>query len=172
MNKSYLHYIILYCFLLCSCSGNLSSKEKAADERAAVEVNESVEAEEAIPVDELMADADSVWSLPPYTAELLNAIKYFRANNKYKDLDKSQAKQVVIDAVIMKDGSPRDIKVRKYREHDTALNTWGEWQAVPDNEYTREAIRLVQEGKIEAGRDESGNFVNSKWGIIIFFPPQ
>lgn len=99
---------------------------------------------------------DSIWTLPPTTAVLKDAITYFRKNNKYKEWDSSNRKVVILGAITEKDGTLTNLTV--IRGDIEKLN--------------KEAIRLVQEAKIKPAEDYNGNPVRSKWVIAVDFPPK
>lgn len=103
------------------------------------------------------ATIDSL-DLPPYaTATLVNAIEYFRTNNKYKDWDPKNPQGVSISTIVETDGTLTDLTiVRKCNEE--LLN--------------KEALRLIKEAKIEPAKNSSGDNIRSRWSIRVVFPPK
>lgn len=140
-------------FALSTCSQKRTLSQ--SDETIKDELNE-IEATQAKAAN-TPAEEDSIWKIPYYTANLEDAINYFRKNNKYKDWDPKNGKRTLLSAVIEKDGTPTSIIIRK---------TSG------IKELDEEAVRLVGNAKISPAKDENQKPLRSEWFISIPFPPQ
>lgn len=168
MKTSYLFALVAFLLLSLSCKPKTNaSVEVAVADWAEVE-QEITLSDEAIVVDE----DTTIHAMPPYTAHQKDALNYFRQNNRLKDWDPKKAKQVMVKAVIEKDGSLTRPFIYRYRELDPATNEWTTKENWQEDDFTREALRLIQEADIEAGRDKDGNFVRSEWMNVVFFPPK
>lgn len=99
-----------------------------------------------------------VHKMPYYTAELEDAINYFRINNKYKDWQVKDSKTIIIQCVVEKDSTSSGIKILRNGSGNKDL----------DNE----AIRLIKEADILPARDDKGKPIRSIFSIAVHFPPK
>ena len=97
----------------------------------------------------------TIYDLPTNTAELVDAITYFRQNNKFNDRDKNDSKLVVLQGVVEKNGTISDVKILR-----------------PSNitELDDEALRLIKSAKYAPGKNSNGEDVRSKITIPVQFP--
>ena len=98
----------------------------------------------------------AIYKYPIYTASLIDVIKYLRDNNKYSDWNKGNKKQVLISAVIEKDGKAVNVEVKKSSGIE---------------KLDKEAVRLIQNAKYKPASNDRENPVRSNWVIFIDFPP-
>ncbi|MDR2148315.1 MAG: energy transducer TonB [Tannerella sp.] len=119
-------------------------KESVASDLTLSEMNEST-----------VAGDTTVYDAPAGTPELLNAIEYFRQNNQFKDWDKKNAKNVILQGIVEMDSTITRVKILR-----------------PSNvkELDDEALRLIQSGKYAPGKNEQGKDVRSKITISVNFP--
>ena len=104
--------------------------------------------------DEIYMDLNDIKETPT----LPNAKEYFRNNNKYKDWDIKNKKEVVLRYVVEKNGKASNIQVRKSSGNDNLDN---------------EAVRLIEEATFLNGTNLEGNPIRcGNNAIIVFFPPQ
>ena len=89
------------------------------------------------------------------TAELIDAITYFRQNNKFKDWDKNNSKVVILQGVVEKNGTISGVRILR-----------------PSNvkELDDEALRLIKSAKYTPGKNPEGEDVRSKFTIPVYFP--
>lgn len=84
--------------------------------------------------------------------------QYFRNNNRYKDWNINDKKEVVLEYIVEKDGTASNIKIRK-SSNNTDLD--------------EEAIRLIKEAKHLPGTNLQGEYIRCGNTIItVFFPPK
>jgi len=105
---------------------------------------------------------NEVVAVPAIPAQLLKAVEYFRANNKFKDWDPKNPQKVYFKAIVEKDGTLTDLTIVKKCDEES-LN--------------KEAFRLIHDAgangaKIDPGKDANGNPIRSKWMIVVDFPPK
>ena len=92
------------------------------------------------------------------TPTLKEAKQYFRNNNRYKDWDINDKREVVLEFVVEKDGIASNIKI-----HKSSNNT----------DLDREAIRLIKEAEYSPGTNLQGEYIRCGNTIItVFFPPK
>lgn len=101
------------------------------------------------------ADEKDVFNTP----YIKNVKEYFRKNNRYKDWDKNDKREVVVNFSTLKDGSNINVKIRK----SSGV------QKLDD-----EAVRLIQKMKYEEPAiDFDHKPVSVKlMSIVVFFPPK
>lgn len=143
--------------LFMACSGNNSLQRKEIDLKESLSDIEIKNASlDSLPKTGTAED-DSIYTYPAQTAKLIDAIQYFRTHNLYKDWNPADKKQVLISAIIEKDGKPTRIKIR--RSSDI-------------KKLDDEALRLIRKAKINPALDENNKPVRSDWYIFVLFPPQ
>lgn len=121
----------------------------------------------------VVLDEDTtIYATPPTTAEQQDAINYFRNNNRLKDWDPKKGKQIIVKAVIEKDGSLTRPHVSGYLEIDPATGERKRLESWKEDEFTREALRLIKEAHIKPASNERGEPIRSDWGNVVFFPPK
>jgi hypothetical protein len=164
-----LHFFILSAIFLFSVS--CRPKNKASAEVAVADL-EVVEPEIALPdKPEVSKEDTTIYQAPPTTARLENAVDYFRRNNRLKDWDPSKAKELLLKAVIEKDGSPARIRVMMYKEKDASTKEMKIIKDWKEDDFTHEAVRLIEEAEISPALNEQKNPVRSEWWNVIPFPP-
>jgi len=97
----------------------------------------------------------TIYDLPTNTAELVDAITYFRQNNKFKDWDKNDSKLVVLQGVVEKDGTINSVKIMRSSN---------------EKELDDEALRLIKSAKYSPRKNSTGEDVRSKLTIVVEFP--
>ena len=97
----------------------------------------------------------TIYDVPYYTAELQDAINYFRQNNKFKDWDKDNPQKVYLQGVVEINGTINSVRIIR-----------------PSNvkELDDEALRLIKSAKYAPGKDNAGNDIRSKFSVIVPFP--
>ena len=103
----------------------------------------------------VVVEDTTIYETPAGTAELQDAITYFRQNNKFKDWDKNNPKKTYIQGIVEKDGTIRDTRIirsSKIKELDD------------------EAIRLIKSAKYTPGKNKKGEAVRSIFSIAVNFP--
>jgi len=97
----------------------------------------------------------TVYEAPSITAELPDAVEFFRQNNKFKDWDKNNSKVVVLQGIVETNGAISGVRILR-----------------PSNitELDDEALRLIQSAKYTPGKNEKGENVRSKFTIPVSFP--
>lgn len=90
------------------------------------------------------------------SANLDNAISYFRENNKYKDWLANDKKDVLVRGIAEKDSTLNRISIKSCGNKDL----------------DDEAIRLIKNAKISPALNNQGKPVRSQYVIIVHFPPQ
>jgi len=97
----------------------------------------------------------TIYDIPEYTAELLDAVNYFRQNNKFKDWDKDNPQKVYLQGVVEINGTINSVRIIR-----------------PSNvkELDDEALRLIKSAKYAPGKDNAGNDIRSKFSVIVPFP--
>ena len=103
----------------------------------------------------IAASDTTIYGIPSTTAELIDAITYFRQNNKFKDWDKSNSKVVILQGVVEKEGTISGARILR-----------------PANvkELDDEALRLIKSAKYTPGKNAKGEDVRSKFTIPVYFP--
>jgi TonB family C-terminal domain len=102
------------------------------------------------------SNADTtIYDVPYYTAELQDAIDYFRQNNKFKDWDKNNPKKVYLQGVVEINGTINNVRIVR------ASNV---------KELDDESLRLIKSAKYSPGKNDTGEDVRSKFSIIVSFP--
>jgi TonB family protein len=99
-------------------------------------------------------DDTTVYNEPDQTAMLPDAVNYFRQNNKFKDWNANDRKNVVLQGIVEKDGTITNVKIlrsSKVKELDD------------------EALRLIKSAKYAPGEMER-KAVRSKFTIGVPFP--
>ena len=92
------------------------------------------------------------------TPYLDNALEYFIANNKYKDWDPNNKKEVWLGFVVEKNGKASDIKVVK---------------SCGIEELDKEAVRLIKEARHVPGTNNNGEPIRvGDMANVINFPPK
>ena len=101
------------------------------------------------------ANDTTIYEAPSPTAELPDAMTYFRQNNKFKDWDKNNSKVVILQGIVEKNGTISDVRILR-----------------PSNvkELDDEALRLIQSAKYTPGKNPQGEDVRSKFTIPVYFP--
>lgn len=89
------------------------------------------------------------------TAELQDAINYFRNNNKYKDWKEANT-LVVLRGIVEKDGTITGVKIRRSSNVEIL---------------DKEALRLIKSAKYNPGTIK-GKTVRSDFDIVVRFPAQ
>lgn len=85
-------------------------------------------------------------------------IEYFRKNNKYKDWDANNPKEVSLDYIVEKDGTTSNIRIIK---------------SSGEKKLDDEAIRLIKEAPHLYGANLKGKPIRCKdTKITVFFPPK
>ena len=99
-------------------------------------------------------DVDLISKIP----QLENALDYFMANNKYKDWDPDNKKEVGLGYVVEKNGKSSDVKIVK---------------SCGVEELDNEALRLIKEAKFSPGINIKGERIRcGNMGIMVYFPPK
>lgn len=92
------------------------------------------------------------------TPTLPNAMKYFRNNNKYKDWDANNKKEVGLEYIVEKNGKASHIEIKKSSGIDDLDN---------------EAVRLITEATHLYGTNMKGEPIRCGNTVItVFFPPK
>jgi TonB family protein len=97
----------------------------------------------------------TVYKMPAFSAELPDAVAYFRQNNKFKDWDKNDKKIVFIQGVVEKNGTITNVMVKR-SSGVTKLD--------------EESLRLIKSVKYSPGKDANGQDVRSIISIVVPFP--
>lgn len=102
-----------------------------------------------------LSDDTTIYQNPFYAPELKDTENYFRNNNKYKNWDRNNKKNIRLYGIVEKDGTfvIEDIK------GDTIKSL------------VEEAIRLTKEANIIPAKNEKNEIVRSYFFIGIDFPP-
>jgi TonB family protein len=131
-------------------SGNSKANATSKVEEEAVAANVSPEINQPVAVQDT-----TVYDAPAGTPELVDAIAYFRQNNKFKDWDKKNSKTVILRGIVEMDSTITRVTILR-----------------PSNvkELDDEALRLIQSGKYAPGKNEKGEKVRSKITIPVNFP--
>jgi TonB family protein len=101
---------------------------------------------------------DIVYNMPTTAAKLENPIKYFKANNMFKNWNKRSHRIVIIRCIAEKDGRTSNVKILKGDFKDPQLN--------------KEAVRLIKLAKLTPARNEKNEIIRSYFTINIHFPAQ
>lgn len=91
------------------------------------------------------------------TAELQDAIEYFRQNNRFKDWDKNDKRVVILRGIVEKDGTISNVGIGK------SSNV---------KKLDDEALRLIKSAKYTPASTGDGQIVRSKFAIVVPFPAQ
>lgn len=169
MKTSYL-FILSAIFLFSSIS--CKQKSKASTEVAVADW-EVVEQEINLPEDEpeVSEEDTTIYKSAVTTAALKDAIPYFRRHNRLKDWDPAKTKEIMVRAVIEKDGSPTRIRVAAYSEMDPSTKEMKRLEHWKEDDFTREAIRLIEAAEIAPASNEQGTALRTDWAIMVCFPP-
>jgi len=147
--KKALLMLTAICYLIIGCSN--SNKSGLTDNTSFELVK--IDTEPAI------SELDTtIYESPYYTAEIEDAVKYFRENNKYKDWPKNNAKTIIVQCIAEKDSTSTRIKVLKTESGNKDL----------DNE----AIRLIKDAKISPAGNGQQEPIRSLFTIAVHFPPK
>ena len=139
----------LFLFLVCLVTGCNQQKPQTLEEEKPAELVAS----------EVTIEEDTtVYDMPYKTAVIEDANEYFRKNNKYKDWDKGNKKNIIVRAIIEKDSTASNIQVMS--------------KDIEYPELKEEAIRLIQGAKIRPALNEKGEKVRSNWLFVMQFPPK
>ena len=171
--------LIIAALLLCSCGGGNRQQTTSENETTTVETVEivpfdkveyfsthEVENENAVVAESaenvvIVSDDERIITdihEIAVTASLDNYLEYFRQNNRFSDWDANDARQVLIRAVINRDGTSSYVGVMSSSGIEKLDN---------------EAIRLIQEGSFTPGRNAEGEIIRmGGFGIPVFFPPR
>lgn len=120
------------------------------------------------------SEADTVWSASPYSAELPDAINYFRTHNKYKDWDPKKGKRVLVHGIAEKDGTISGVGISYGWDLDPqsgAMKNKGKGTCGL-KELDEEALRLIRQAKLSPGMSDQGVPVRSNFVVIVDFPPK
>ena len=120
------------------------------------------------------SEADTVWSASPYSAELPDAINYFRTHNKYKDWDPKKGKRVLVHGIAEKDGTISGVGISYGWDLDPqsgAMKNKGKGTCGL-KELDEEALRLIRQAKLSPGMSDQGVSVRSNFVVIVDFPPK
>jgi len=154
--------------LLCSCGGK--NKQNEDKNTTTIKITTNIDAPKAKIADAIVTDArekensdeDRVYYLNDLrevkeTAALKDAINYFRENNKYKDWDSSDRREVIIKAIIEKDGTASNVIVQK---------------SSGNGDLDNEAIRLIKDATYLIATNLSGKPIRIDYTNIVYFPPK
>ena len=120
------------------------------------------------------SEADTVWSASPYSAELPDAINYFRTHNKYKDWDPKKGKRVLVHGIAEKDGTISGVGISYGWDLDPqsgAMKNKGKGTCGL-KELDEEALKLIRQAKLSPGMSDQGVPVRSNFVVIVDFPPK
>ena len=123
---------------------------------------------------EVASEADTVWSVSPYSAILPDAIDYFRTHNKYKDWDPKKGKRVLVRGIAEKDGTITGVGISYGWDLDPqsgAMKNKSEGTCGL-KELDEEALRLIRQAKLLPGMTDKKIPVRSKFVIVVDFPPK
>lgn len=137
------------CFLIVACSN--------ANKKGLSEDTSSPRKDQAQYLVSKSNGDTTVYKDPYYTAELDDAIEYFRKNNRYKDWPKNDPKTVIIKCIAEKDSTATDIRILRDGGGSKDLD--------------EEAKRLIKSAKISPAMYESKKAVRSEFTILVYFPP-
>ena len=88
----------------------------------------------------------------------VNPKEYFRENNKFKDWDATNPKQVFLEYVVEKDGTASNIKIK---------------ESSGNSELDNEAVRLIKEAAHLPGTNHKGEPIRCGNSMIyVYFPPK
>lgn len=92
------------------------------------------------------------------TPILNDANQYFRNNNRYKDWDINDKREVVLEYIVEKDGTTSNIIIKKSSNNE---------------DLDKEAVRLIKKAKHLPGTNLKGEYIRCGNTIItIYFPPK
>lgn len=141
----------IVCYLIVACSN--TNKAGIPEDTSS---SEKMEAEENF-ISKTGEDT-TVHKIPYYTAELDDAIEYFRKNNRYKDWPKNDPKTVIIKCIAEKDSTISDIRIFRNGSGSKDLD--------------EEAKRLIRNTKISPAMNEYKKAIRSEFMILVNFPPK
>lgn len=167
MKVSYLLLLATLIVLPLSCKSKNKSVEVEVVDWGVVEQEITLDTEPAI-----QNEDTTIYKFTATTAHQEDAINYFRQNNRLKDWDPAKAKEILVRAVIEKDGSPTRIQVGMYREMDPVTKEMKRLENWKEDDFTREAIRLIEGADITPASNEQGTVVRAEWVNMIYFPPK
>jgi len=168
MKTSYLlAFSAIFLFSLSCKPKNKTSVEVAVADWGLVE-QEITLSDEPVALDE----DTTIYTLPPTTGVLEDHVNYLRNNNRLKDWDPKKKKEIAVTLISEKDGSLIRPKIVMYRELDPSTNEWKTLDKQTEDDFTREAIRLLTETKIKPASNEQGEIVRSAWTCVVSFPPR
>jgi len=166
MKHSYILLFLIAVVLSCSYCKK-ENDEKKVEEEIPVSVQKKVD-ESILTIEE----DTTIYSEPPTTATIDNLRKFILENNTLKDWDKEKARKVMVQAIIEKDGRPTNMLVRLYQDYDAKSQSWISRKEIKEDQFTKEALRLISIAKINPATNENGEAVRSKWVIFISFPTE
>lgn len=92
------------------------------------------------------------------TPTLDNALEYFMTNNRYKDWDPNDKKEVWVKYIVEKDGTASDVSIMKSCDVEKLDN---------------EALRLIREAHFLHGTNHQNEPIRcGDMAIIVYFPPK
>ena len=142
-------------FLLANCTNK--AKQPKEETLWDTPVTQTEQAEAVVSENNTVKTDTTIYEWPATTAHLDNAHGYFRQNNKFKDWDKNDKRQVYVRCVVETNGKISSIVKISGDKNEKLRN---------------EAVRLVKEATLSPAENEAGIPIRSYWTNIIDFPPK